>query len=130
MFVSGNRLRRLPPELGWRIHRTDPPYHHRGHRPGREHRGREPGEHPTTVAGFGTFLVIFLHKPFDAVTITTLMTLGSWKRSGMHLVNGLFALMVPLGAMLFHLGLSYAGEGANWSPTRSPSRRVLFYVCP
>jgi zinc and cadmium transporter len=71
------------------------------------------GDHVTAVAGFGTFLVIFLHKPFDAMTITTLMTVGAWKRPHTHLVNGVFALMVPVGVGLFHLGLSHAGEGMN-----------------
>ena len=71
------------------------------------------GEHTTALAGFGTFLVIFLHKPFDAMTITTLMTVGAWRKSIAHLVNGLFALMIPAGVGLFYLGLSHADDGAN-----------------
>ena len=69
--------------------------------------------HVAALAGFGTFLAIFLHKPFDAMTITTLMTVGSWKKSSAHLVNGLFALMIPVGVGLFYLGLSHAGDGTN-----------------
>lgn len=71
------------------------------------------GAQLTAMAGFGTFLVIFLHKPFDAMTITTLMTVGGWKRSSTHVVNGLFALMVPVGVLLFYQGLSHAHDGTN-----------------
>jgi zinc and cadmium transporter len=71
------------------------------------------GAHVTALAGFGAFVAIFLHKPFDAMTITTLMTVGAWKRSSAHIVNGLFALMIPVGVGLFYLGLSHASDGAN-----------------
>ncbi|MFV2066379.1 MAG: ZIP family metal transporter, partial [Pirellulales bacterium] len=30
------------------------------------------GDHSPALAGFGTFLVIFLHKPFDSMTVTAL----------------------------------------------------------
>jgi len=59
---------------------------------------------PGFLLGFGTFLVIFLHKPFDALTIATLMTAGGWSKSARHLVNTLFALVIPAGVLLFHLG--------------------------
>lgn len=71
------------------------------------------GGHLAALAGFGTFLVVFLHKPFDAMTITTLMTVGAWPNATKHLVNGLFALMIPVGVTLFYLGLSQVGEGSN-----------------
>jgi zinc and cadmium transporter len=71
------------------------------------------GDNVAALAGFGTFLVIFLHKPFDAMTITTLMTVGGWKKSITHLVNGVFALMIPVGVGLFYLGLSHAGDEAH-----------------
>ena len=71
------------------------------------------GDHFTALAGLGTFLAIFLHKPFDAMTITTLMTVGAWSKTARHLVNGLFALMIPVGVILFCLGLRHAHEGSN-----------------
>ena len=71
------------------------------------------GDHFTALAGLGTFLAIFLHKPFDAMTITTLMTVGAWSRAARHLVNGLFALMIPVGVILFCLGMRHAHEGSN-----------------
>jgi zinc and cadmium transporter len=64
------------------------------------------------VAGIGAFLVIILHKPFDAMTIGTLMASGGWSRTARHLVNALFALVIPCGILLFHFGAArYASEG-------------------
>lgn len=51
--------------------------------------------------GFAVFLVIVLHKPFDSMTLGTLMTAGKRPRALRYAVNGLFALAVPLGAMLY-----------------------------
>jgi zinc and cadmium transporter len=70
------------------------------------------GLHASTLAGFGAFLVIFLHKPFDALTIGTLMSIGGWSTFARHAVNGLFALMVPLGVILFQLGIGHT-DGSN-----------------
>lgn len=63
---------------------------------------------PTTgwLMGFGTFLVIVLHKPFDAMAIGTLMAAGRRSKSFRHLVNGLFALAIPVGVVLFYAGTS------------------------
>lgn len=63
------------------------------------------GSHGTTLAGFGVFLVIFLHKPFDSMTIGMLMARGRWSIPWRHVVNGLFALAIPLGVLLFYFGL-------------------------
>jgi zinc and cadmium transporter len=51
------------------------------------------------------FLVILLHKPFDSLTLGTLMAAGGWSVRWRHVINGLFALAVPLGAVLFHVGI-------------------------
>jgi zinc and cadmium transporter len=59
------------------------------------------------LLGFGTFLVILLHKPFDSMAISTLLVRGGATRSVGHLVNALFALVFPLGLVLFHLGAGY-----------------------
>lgn len=71
------------------------------------------GDRLVALAGLGTFLVIFLHKPFDAMTITTLMTVGEWSMATKHFVNGLFALMIPVGVLLFHVGLSHSHDGGS-----------------
>ena len=63
----------------------------------------EPTDALITFAGFGTFLGIFLHKPFDALTITTLMRAGASSRWKTMLVNLLFALVIPAGVGLFFL---------------------------
>jgi len=65
------------------------------------------------LVGFGTFLVIFLHKPFDALAVGTLLALGRTSASLRHWVNGLFALANPVGLLLFYLG---AGQFAQVAP--------------
>jgi zinc and cadmium transporter len=61
--------------------------------------------------GLGAFLVILLHKPFDAMAISTLMAAGGKSRYTCHLVNGVFALAIPLGAALFYVGAGqFSGE--------------------
>lgn len=65
------------------------------------------------LAGLGTFLVIFLHKPFDSLTLGTLMAAGGNSPGMRHFVNFAFALLTPIGAMLFMLGIS--GEGPSQS---------------
>lgn len=58
-----------------------------------------------SLFGLGTFLAITLHKPLDAVSITSLMAAGGWSAGWRNAVNIGFALMCPLGALLFFLGV-------------------------
>jgi zinc and cadmium transporter len=58
------------------------------------------------LAGLGVALVVILHKPFDAMAVSALMTAGGSSRTSRHVLNGLFALVSPLGALLFYLGAS------------------------
>jgi zinc and cadmium transporter len=68
-----------------------------------------------TVVGVGTFLVVILHKPFDAMAIGTLMAAGGWSRPARHLVNFAFALAIPLGIGLFYLGAArFTREGGHF----------------
>ena len=53
------------------------------------------------LAGLGTFLAILFHKPFDALTITAVMRVSGSSRARIVLVNLLFALVIPLGILLF-----------------------------
>lgn len=63
-------------------------------------------------AGLGAFLAIVLHKPLDAMTIAVLMGHGRWSSGMQAAVNGLFALAVPAGVLLFNLGVApLGGEG-------------------
>jgi zinc and cadmium transporter len=70
----------------------------------------ETEEHGSLPAGFGTFLVIFLHKPFDALTIGTLMAAGRRPAFHRHLVNVAFSLLIPVGVVLFFLGFGTAHQ--------------------
>lgn len=59
----------------------------------------------TWFFGLGTFLAVLLHKPLDAVSISALMVADGWNRKSIAWVNVGFALMCPLGAALFYLGI-------------------------
>jgi len=61
-----------------------------------------------TLAGFGTFLVILLHKPFDAMTLVTLFSAGGRVGGRVHLLNLAYGLVVPVGAGLFIAGVGSA----------------------
>lgn len=52
-------------------------------------------------AGLATFLAIALHKPLDAMSITTLMASSGWSRRSRMLANMAFAAMCPIGVLLF-----------------------------
>jgi zinc and cadmium transporter len=64
------------------------------------------GQHGFALFGFGTFLAVALHKPLDALSITSLMAAGGWKKNDIRLANAIFALMCPLGAIAFFIGLA------------------------
>jgi zinc and cadmium transporter len=64
----------------------------------------------TKLAGLGVALVVILHKPFDAMAVTTLMTASGSSRLARQLLNGAFALVTPLGAGLFLLGASQVAD--------------------
>ncbi|HWC89926.1 MAG TPA: ZIP family metal transporter, partial [Pirellulales bacterium] len=55
------------------------------------------------------FLVVALHKPLDSMTLGALLAVGEHSPARRHLINGLYALTVPLGVGLFHLGADHAG---------------------
>jgi len=55
----------------------------------------------------GTFLAVLLHKPLDAMSITSLMRAGGWTLRSQMTVNICFALMAPLGAIVFAFGIQH-----------------------
>jgi zinc and cadmium transporter len=61
------------------------------------------------LAGFATFLAVLLHKPFDAAIIGTLMLNAGVSSRGRSVANGLYALVVPLGAVAFLASLRVFG---------------------
>jgi zinc and cadmium transporter len=70
-------------------------------------------EHAVTIPGAGVFLVVLLHKPLDALAITTLMKTTGWSVRSMLAVNVVFAAVCPAGAALFFLG-----AGGSTTPGR------------
>ncbi len=65
------------------------------------------------LLGVGTFLAILLHKPLDAVSITSLMSASGWSAGARNLVNIGFAMMCPIGAGLFFLGVERFSENQH-----------------
>ena len=63
--------------------------------------------------GMGTFVAIMLHKPLDAISITSLMAASGWSAAWRHAVNLGFALMCPLGAALFYFGVQQFSESQS-----------------
>jgi zinc and cadmium transporter len=78
------------------------------------------------LAGFGTFLVIFLHKPFDAMTIGMLMARGGWSLPWRHTVNALFSLAIPIGVLVFYFGLM---QDSAVTASDGSSGRQWFIAC-
>ena len=62
------------------------------------------------LAGLGVAIVVILHKPFDAMAISTLMTARGHSRFSRHLLNWVFSLVTPIGAILFYFGASHFAE--------------------
>lgn len=65
-------------------------------------------------AGFVVFLVIVMHKPFDSLTLGTLMAVAGRTPRLRHTVNALYAMAVPLGAVLYNLAAErIAGDSGH-----------------
>ena len=62
------------------------------------------------LAGLGTFLAIFLHKPFDSLSIGTLMAAGGWSPRARHIVNVAYAAVLPIGVLFFMLGIDHGAH--------------------
>lgn len=67
--------------------------------------GIEHGSPAFSWVGLGVFLAILLHKPLDALSITSMMQAGGWSSRAMGVANLAFATLCPLGALLFVWGL-------------------------
>jgi zinc and cadmium transporter len=65
------------------------------------------------LLGMGVFLAILLHKPLDAMSIITVMEAGGWGSRARRAANIGFALMCPLGALLFFFGVDLLGEARH-----------------
>jgi zinc and cadmium transporter len=69
--------------------------------------------HYSFIPGFGIFLAILLHKPLDAISITSIMSAGGWSKTAKHLVNVGFSLMCPLGACIFLFGVEHFSQSQH-----------------
>lgn len=65
------------------------------------------------LLGFGVFVAIALHKPLDAMSISSLMMAGGWSAKSRFIVNILFSMMCPLGAVLFFIGIEQLGTNSS-----------------
>lgn len=79
--------------------------------------------------GLGTFLAVALHKPLDALAITSLMRTSGWSARSQTLVNFGYALMCPLGAMLFWFGASRLAAGENAAVGYALAFSAGFFLC-
>jgi zinc and cadmium transporter len=66
----------------------------------------EAGHVGFSLAGLGVFLAILLHKPLDALSISSVMASDHWPARARSFVNAGFAMMVPLGAILFRFSVA------------------------
>ncbi len=66
------------------------------------------------LLGLGTFVAVCLHKPLDALSITTTMASAGWSRKAQMGANLGFALMCPMGAFLFTIGVNQLAHQSWW----------------
>jgi zinc and cadmium transporter len=68
-------------------------------------------------AGLGVFVATLVHKPADALTITSLMLRAGSTRWSALLVNVGFGLMIPAGAVIFVVGMDgiHSSAASAWT---------------
>lgn len=81
------------------------------------------------LVGISVFLAIMLHKPLDALAITGLMAARGWNKSLRSLINLIFALMCPMGAILFALGISGFGDQQSYVIGLSMAFSAGVFLC-
>jgi zinc and cadmium transporter len=85
--------------------------------------------HAAGLAGVGVFLAILLHKPLDAMSITTIMEAGGWSTRARTCANLVFALMCPLGAMLFFFGVDLLGDARHYAVAMALAFAAGTFIC-
>lgn len=81
------------------------------------------------LLGLGTFLAVLLHKPLDALSITSLMSAGGWSSRSQTLINCAFALACPLGALLFWFGAAHLTTSHNAVVGFALAFSAGFFLC-
>ncbi len=80
------------------------------------------------MAGLGTFLAIALHKPLDAFAITSTMRTSGWPPLHQAIINVVFAVACPVGALLFYFGVTRLDDSSmllGWGLAISAG----FFIC-
>jgi zinc and cadmium transporter len=67
--------------------------------------------HGVLLAGIGACLAVALHKPFDSLTIGTMMAASGQSARARQWLNAAYALVTPLGVALFYVVSNATG---NW----------------
>jgi zinc and cadmium transporter len=81
-----------------------------------------------SMAGLGTFLAIALHKPLDAFAITSTMRSSGWSPTHQGIINVVFAIACPVGALLFYFGVTQLSDSSmvlGWGLAISAG----FFIC-
>ena len=91
--------------------------------------GEVSGSGMAGLLGVGVFLAILLHKPLDAISIITIMEAGGWSRTARTVANIAFALMCPLGAMLFYFGVDFLGDAQNYGVAIALAFSAGAFIC-
>jgi zinc and cadmium transporter len=88
-------------------------------------------QHPHEIVwyGLGTFLAVVLHKPLDALAITSLMHTGGWSARSQAAVNFGYSLMCPLGALAFWLGASQLSADHGAAVGYALAFSAGFFIC-
>jgi zinc and cadmium transporter len=81
------------------------------------------------LIGIGVFLAILLHKPLDAMSITTIMQAGGWSQSARATTNLVFALMCPLGALLFYFGVDFLADAQHYVVAAALAFSAGAFIC-
>jgi len=81
------------------------------------------------LLGVGVFLAILLHKPLDAMSITTVMNAGGWSSSSRTITNITFALMCPLGALLFYFGVDFLHDSREYTIGAALAFSAGAFIC-
>jgi zinc and cadmium transporter len=75
--------------------------------------GISDGQGASLFAGLGFFLAVVLHKPFDSLSIVSLMHMSGRSKRAIALVNMGYAVIAPLGIALFYFGISQHGSASG-----------------
>jgi len=81
------------------------------------------------LAGMSAFLAIFLHKPFDSLTILTLMSASGASSGRRHLINAAYATVIPLGVLLYLLAFQRSGAESSEFLGRSLGFAAGTFLC-